>query len=47
VIRKAAWKPKDHQMRMIVLADQKTDLLAAWQAIAAKGCHYVLMEVRC
>jgi integrase len=39
-----AWTPKDHQMRMIPLAGQAVNLVAAWQSVAPEGCPYVFME---
>jgi integrase len=39
-----AWTPKDHQMRMIPLASQAVNLVAAWQSVAPEGCPYVFME---
>ncbi len=39
-----AWTPKDHQMRMIPLAAQAVNLVAAWQSVAPEGCPYVFME---
>ena len=39
-----AWTPKDHQMRMIPLAAQAVNLVAAWQNASPEGCPYVFME---